>query len=205
MSALTELAELLRSEETVISDAAAEPEGEATLGELAAAGPRSSAEAAEYALLFEAIREGYLLHYGEPRIVRGAEPDLALLAGDYLYAMGLERLAGLGDLEAIVELGDLISLSAFIHDGGHNGGHDGVDDDARAQTLADALWLAAAAAVAVGRSDAHEDAKRMVRERDPGSADALWNGAVEAAAASSIQAALEAARDAIGFAGRNLS
>ena len=33
------------------------------------------------------------------RVVRGAEPDLALLAGDYLYALGLERLAALGDLE----------------------------------------------------------------------------------------------------------
>ncbi len=200
MTALAELAELLRSEGTVISDVVSDPEAEATLGELAAAGPRSNAHGPEYALLFEAIREGYLLHYGEPRIVRGAEPDLALLAGDYLYAMGLERLAALGDLEAIVELGDLISLSALIHDGDPGGA-----DETRANALAGALWLAAATALATGRSEAHEAAKRGVRERDPGAADALWDGAVDSAAGSSIQPALGAARDAIGFAGRNLS
>ena len=33
----------------------------------------------------------------------GADPDLRLLAGDYLYALGLERLAGLGDLPAVRE------------------------------------------------------------------------------------------------------
>ena len=49
-------------------------------------------------------------------MVVGADPDLALLAGDYLYALGLERLAALGDLEAIRELSDLISLSAQLHD-----------------------------------------------------------------------------------------
>ena len=48
-------------------------------------------------------------------MVVGADADLALLAGDYLYARGLERLAALGDLEAIRELSDLISLSAQLH------------------------------------------------------------------------------------------
>lgn len=202
MSALAVLAELLRAEDSVISAVVADPESEAVLGELVAAGPRAAGDRDEYALLFESIREGYLLHYGEPRIVRGAEPDLALLAGDYLYAMGLERLAGLGDLEAIVELGDLISLSALIHDDRHDDGEDdGRDDDA----LAEALWLASAIAVAAGPAPAHEDAKRAVRERDPAAAAALWNSALEAAGESSMQPALEAARDAIGFAGRNLS
>ena len=46
----------------------------------------------------------------------GADADLALLAGDYLYALGLERLAALGDLEAVRELSDLISLSAQLND-----------------------------------------------------------------------------------------
>ena len=49
--------------------------------------------------------------------MRGADADLRLLAGDYLYALGLERLAALGDLEAVRELSDLISLSAQVHDG----------------------------------------------------------------------------------------
>ena len=87
------------------------------LGLLAAAAPRTSRARGDYALLVEAIREGYLLHYGRPRVVVGADQDLALLAGDYLYALGLRRLATLGDLEAVRELSDLISLSAQVHAG----------------------------------------------------------------------------------------
>ena len=38
--------------------------------------------------MVEAVREGYLLHYGEPRVLAGHDSDLAVLAGDYLYALG---------------------------------------------------------------------------------------------------------------------
>ena len=41
------------------------------------------------------------------------DADLRLLAGDALYALGLSRLAEAGDLEAVAELADLISLSAL--------------------------------------------------------------------------------------------
>jgi hypothetical protein len=68
-----------------------------------------------YGLLFEAIHEGYLLHYGEPRVVQLDDPDLALLAGDRLYALGLARLAELGDLEAVRLLADAISSCAQAH------------------------------------------------------------------------------------------
>ncbi|HEV2074699.1 MAG TPA: hypothetical protein VGR10_00510 [Thermoleophilaceae bacterium] len=64
------------------------------------------------AFVVEAIREGYLLHYGEPRAFAGMDDDLRLLAGDALFALGLERLAREGDLGAVTELSDLISLSA---------------------------------------------------------------------------------------------
>jgi hypothetical protein len=40
------------------------------------------------------------------------DPDLRLLAGDALYALGLDRLAQTGDLAAVAELADLISLCA---------------------------------------------------------------------------------------------
>ena len=60
--------------------------------------------------VLEAVYEGYLLHYGEPRAFRGMDADLRLLAGDALYALGLSRLAETGDLEAVAELSDLISL-----------------------------------------------------------------------------------------------
>src|SRR3954454_20040773 len=121
----------LREDESVITPQVADPrDAEPALGLLAAAGPRAAEARAEYALVIESVREGYLLHYGAPRVVVGADPDLALLAGDYLYALGLERLAALGDLEAIRELSDLISLSAQLHDT-QGGGQ-----------AANALWLA---------------------------------------------------------------
>ena len=66
----------------------------------------------ERAFVVEAIYEGYLMHYREPRAFSGVDPDLRLLAGDALYALGLERLAQSGDLEAVAELADLISACA---------------------------------------------------------------------------------------------
>ena len=62
--------------------------------------------------VLEAVYEGYLLHYGESRTFRGMDADLRLLAGDALYALGLSRLADRGDLVAVEELSDLISLTA---------------------------------------------------------------------------------------------
>jgi hypothetical protein len=63
----------------------------------------------------EAVYEGYLLHYGTPRLFERLDDDLRLLAGDALYAVGLSRLAETGDLEAVAELSDLISRSARAH------------------------------------------------------------------------------------------
>jgi hypothetical protein len=109
------LAERLRAEDTPISPHVVDPAGEPELGQLAAAGPRAASAPAEYALVVEAVREGYLLHYGEPRLLRGHDDDLALLAGDYLYALGIEGLAALGDAEAVAVLADLISRCAQLH------------------------------------------------------------------------------------------
>jgi hypothetical protein len=63
-----------------------------------------------------AILEGWLLH-AEGRSVTLApdEPDLALLAGDRLYALGLEKLAEDGDLGEIARLADYISECAQSH------------------------------------------------------------------------------------------
>ena len=70
------------------------------------------------AYVLEAVYEAYLLHYGEPRAFVGMDPDLRLLAGDALYAQGLARLAERGDLEAVGELADLISLCAWAEAAG---------------------------------------------------------------------------------------
>jgi hypothetical protein len=66
----------------------------------------------ELGFVLEAVYEGYLMHYGEPRAFEGMDPDLRLLAGDALYALGLARLAVAGDLAAVAALADLISASA---------------------------------------------------------------------------------------------
>jgi hypothetical protein len=113
--ALQALADQLRSEDTPsaehVVDAATSPE----LGMLAAAGPRAAEAPGEYALVVESVREGYLLHYGEPRLMAGHDSDLALLAGDYLYALGLDRLAALGDTESVAVLSQLIARCAQLH------------------------------------------------------------------------------------------
>jgi len=67
------------------------------------------------AFTVEAVREGYELHYGQSRAFEGMDPDLTLLAGDALYALGLARVADGGDLAAVAELADLISLCARAH------------------------------------------------------------------------------------------
>jgi hypothetical protein len=64
------------------------------------------------AFVMEAVYEGFLMHYREPRAFAGMDRDLRLLAGDALYALGLERLAQAGDLAAVAELADLISACA---------------------------------------------------------------------------------------------
>jgi len=71
--------------------------------------------------VLEAVHEGYLLHYGEPAGFSGMDEDLALLAGDSLYALGLARLADEGDLDAVAKLADLITNCAKAHAEGDPG------------------------------------------------------------------------------------
>lgn len=188
-SALQRLAELLRSRGGTIAtllldeqaDVAPGPaqqaatpgpaqQAAATPGpaQLAAAGPRASAGAGgpdEYELLIEAIYEGYLLHYATPRVLRAPDADLALLAGDQLYALGLARLVAVGDVAAVGELADVITLCALAHGAG-------------CPELAQAVWQAGARAIGWGAGPAYARAKELARA---GSPDAL--AAMRAAAA----------------------
>ncbi len=120
---------------------------------VAAGGPRATGQEAEYELLLEMILEGSRLHYGCPRVVRTDDPDLALLLGDQLYALGLSRLAALGDVDAVAELADVISLVAQAH----------AASDA---ALAQAVWEAGAVAIGWGGSEDHEAAKVLARSED---------------------------------------
>jgi hypothetical protein len=113
-AALQLLADQLRAEETPISPHVIDPAEPPRLGELAASGPGTAAAPGEYALVIEAVREGYLVHYEQPRLLAGHDSDLALLAGDYLYALGLDRLAALGDTRAVAALSHLISECARL-------------------------------------------------------------------------------------------
>jgi hypothetical protein len=67
-----------------------------------------------FALGLETIYEGYLVHYGRPRLFDPPDSDTALLLGDYLYAHGLVRIAELGEVAAVRELAELISLCAHL-------------------------------------------------------------------------------------------
>ncbi len=63
----------------------------------------------------EAIREGERTHYGEGRVLRTDDADLALLAGDHLYAAGLADLADRGDLDGVRRLAAVIARCAQAH------------------------------------------------------------------------------------------
>jgi hypothetical protein len=161
MSVLDRLAATLRTDGGLMAAAVADVgSADGTLGGAAAAGPRAAGREEDYALLVEAIVEGYLQHYGTGRVVRPADPDLALLAGDRLYALGLARLAELGDLDAVAQLADVISLAAQAHAEG---------DGERAA----AIWAAGAAAVGHGSGPELEAAKAAARAGDADAARAL--------------------------------
>jgi hypothetical protein len=113
--ALGVLGSILAEAEPPISEHVVESGEEPTFGLLAAGGPRAAGDPTAYAVVVEAVREGYLLHYGEPRLLRGEDANLALLAGDYLYALGIERLAAIGDTAAVAVLAWLISECARLH------------------------------------------------------------------------------------------
>ena len=59
---------------------------------------------------FEAIYEGYLLHYGRPRLFAPASEEDALLCGDFLYARGLTWISQRDDAGAVAALAELIAI-----------------------------------------------------------------------------------------------
>src|SRR4051794_30310560 len=183
--ALTLLAAELREEGGVVSAHVAEPEEAPALGLLVASGPRCRERSGEYAAVIEAVREGWLLHYGEARLLPGLEPDLRLLIGDHLYARGIERLAALGDMLAVKELADLISLTAQL------------DAAGTGAAALEATWLAAVVAIAAGPGESHERDKAEVR----GSCDVqpLWRAARSAAEEAGLAGLLTDACEAVGF------
>ena len=134
---------------------------------------------ARFALGIETIYEGYLLHYGRPRLFAPETPERALLLGDYLYAHGLVRIAGEGDVAPVADLADLISLCAQLRADGGNG--DG--------------W-AWAATVALLGTDELRAARSALRE--DGNAEPLEALALEAAGRPAVDDALGAHEARVG-------
>ncbi len=125
-----------------------------------------------YALGLETIYEGYLVHYGRPRLLEPEDDDTALVLGDYLYAQGLARIASLGGVDAVGELAELISVCAQARAEGREG--DG------------AAWAATASVIGQARL---ADARADFRDRDnPGSLERL---ARESAGDEAVDRALE--------------
>jgi hypothetical protein len=159
---MTALTEALTAQGGLLAQSVrpAESEGAGGLAQAAARGPRAAGRESEYALLLEMILEGSRLHYGSPHVVHAPDPDLALLLGDQLYALGLARLAALGDLAAVCELADVISLVAQAHAAGDSG-------------LAEAVWQAGANAICWGVTEGYQEAKALARHQDARAQDAL--------------------------------
>ena len=163
--------------ETMVAEAAAEsqlwadtlrPEAERE------SEPVFSALAEErFALGLETIYEGYLVHYGKPRLFAPGDADTALLLGDYLYAHGLVRIAGFGEVAAVADLSELISLCSQLQ--AEDAGGEGP------------LWAATAALL--GR-DALDEQRASLRQH--GDASALEEAARAAAGDGPVDRALAA-------------
>jgi hypothetical protein len=110
-----------------------------------------------FGLGIETIYEGYLLHYGRPRLFAPKDKDTALLLGDYLYAHGLVRIERVGTVEAVNDLAELIAMCAYL----------------RAEEVAGdgAAWAATAALLGRSALDAGRDALRL--DHDPGPLERL--------------------------------
>ncbi|HXG77029.1 MAG TPA: hypothetical protein VNJ53_10700 [Gaiellaceae bacterium] len=163
--------------ETIAREAAAESELWAEA--LRPAGERveervfSALAPPRHGLGLETIYEGYLVHYGRSRLFAPTDADTALLLGDYLYAHGLVRVAASGDVPAVADLAELISLCARAR-------ADGSDGDA-------AAWAATATLLGAGRL---EPARAALRDR--GDSAPLEAAARAAAGDEAVDAALAA-------------
>jgi hypothetical protein len=178
-SPLERLVAAVRADDALPATAmAASPDGGAVAAMESLGGPRSEGHPEDLELVLETVREGYLLHGGAPRVLSGEDPDLALIVGDRLYALGLERLAAARDLASVRALADAIALSAQARAAGDDG-------------LAEAVWRAAETelgwgptrdlaeakdAARMGRPDAESRLRRAAEQSREPSSRALADG-----------------------------
>ena len=132
-----------------------------------------------YRLGLETIYEAYLVHFGRPRLFAVEDSDTAVLLGDYLYAHGLVRIAGLGETEAVADLAELISLCGQLR------AEDRAGDGA--------AWAASAALLGTGALDEPRAALRLDGNPEP-----LLQAALAAAGAEAVERALAAHAGRVG-------
>ena len=163
--------------ETIASEAAAESRlwGDALRPDRGAEPVFSPLAQERYALGLETIYEGYLVHYGTARLFAPVDGDTALLLGDYLYAHGLVRVADAGDVDAVADLSELISLCSQLR-------AEDTEGDA-------ALWAATAALLGRGSLDEPRASLRLhgdARALDAAARAAAGDDAVERARAAHL-------------------
>jgi hypothetical protein len=132
-----------------------------------------------YGLGIETIYEGYLLHYGRPRLFAPEDGDTGLLLGDYLYAHGLVRIEQVGAVAAVNDLAELIALCAYL----------------QAEKIAGdgAVWAATSAWLGRSALDGARSSLRL--DNDPGP---LERRAREQAGDAAVASALAAHRGRLG-------
>jgi hypothetical protein len=113
------------------------------------------------------------VHYGSSRLFAPLDADTALLLGDYLYAHGLVRIASFGEVGAVGDLSELISLCSQLR--AENADGDGP------------LWAATAALLGTGELDEGRAALRL-----RGEAGVLDSAARAAAPDEAVERALAA-------------
>src|SRR3954471_21406121 len=162
--------------ETITSEAAAESRlwGDALRADRTGEPVFSPLADERFALGLETIYEGYLVHYGTPRLFAPVDADTSLLLGDYLYAHGLVRVSEAGTVDAVADLAALISLCAQLR------AEPGGPGD-------DYAWAASAALLGQGRL---EEARAALRDR--GDAAPLERLAREACGDGAVDRALAA-------------
>ena len=146
-----------------------------------AAAPLFSALGADrFALAVESIYEGYLLHYGRPRLFAPGDADTAVLLGDYLYAHGLVRLSALGETGPVADLAELISLCTQLRAAG-----------TEPPSLDGVAWAATAAWLGVSGSGLEQARAALRLDGDPAPLERM---AAEAVGAERLARALAAHR-----------
>lgn len=108
----------------------------------------------ELAVGLETIYEGYLMHYGRPRLFASGDRDTRILLGDYLYAHGLVRVAEHGDTATVSDLAELLSLCAQLR-----------AEASAGEPIADGvLWAATHALIGSGNGEL-ASAREALRDR----------------------------------------